>query len=234
MQTESPLLRARHLSTGYGQSTVINDLSLDVAPGEIVAILGLNGMGKSTLMRSLIGLLPARSTALTLGGKELSKLPPHERVQHGLAYVPQGRMVFPKLSVEENIVAGLSPKQRNVPEELYEFFPILREMKSRRGGNLSGGQQQQLVIARALAAEPKLLLLDEPTEGIQPSIIKDLAQLLVRIRDRKQLSLVVSEQVLSFALAIADRVLVMERGALIHESRKEDTNEREIAKMLSL
>ena len=227
-------MSAHGLQAGYGQSVVIDDLSLDVDPGEIVAIVGLNGMGKSTLMRSLIGLLPARRGSLSVAGQDITHAAPHERVRAGMAYVPQGRMVFPKLTVEENILAGMRDARRGVPGELYEFFPVLKEMRRRRGGNLSGGQQQQLVIARALAAEPKVLLLDEPTEGIQPSIIKELAEVLKRIRDAKQLALVVSEQVLSFALAIADRVLVMERGALVHESPRAEVDEAQVAKLLSL
>jgi len=205
-----------------------------VKPNEIVAILGLNGMGKTTLMKALIGLLPVCQGSIVLDGAELTARQPYERVLEGLAYVPQGRMVFPKLSVEENIQTGLRSDREPVPEELYRFFPVLKEMRSRRGGNLSGGQQQQLVIARALASQPKVLLLDEPTEGIQPSIIKQLAAVLRQIRDEKGLTIVVSEQVLSFALAIADRVLVIDRGHFIHESAGKDFDEKTIARLLSI
>jgi len=227
-------LSVNDISVAYGQSQVIHRLSMTVKPNEIVAILGLNGMGKTTLMKALIGLLPIREGSIVLDGSELRERQPYERVLEGLAYVPQGRMVFPKLSVEENILTGLRSDHEDVPEELYRFFPVLKEMRSRRGGNLSGGQQQQLVIARALASQPKVLLLDEPTEGIQPSIIKQLAEVLKQIRDEKGLTIVVSEQVLSFALAIADRVLVIDRGHFIHESAGKDIDEKAVARLLSI
>jgi urea transport system ATP-binding protein len=230
----APLLSVDSLDVAYGQSQVINNLSLKVKPNEIVAILGLNGMGKTTLMKSLIGLLPAKRGNIILGGKDLTKKEPFERVLEGLAYVPQGRMVFPKLTVEENIITGMRPEDAAPPEELYRFFPVLKEMRKRRGGNLSGGQQQQLVIARALASRPRVLLLDEPTEGIQPSIIKELAEVLREIRDEKGLTIVVSEQVLSFALSVADRVLVIDRGRFVHEASGKDIDEKAVAKLLSI
>jgi len=222
------------ISVAYGQSQVIDRLSMRVKEGEIVAILGLNGMGKTTLMKALIGLLPARAGSIKLGGLALEKAAPHERVKQGLAYVPQGRLVFPTLSVEENIVTGLGPREHRVPDHIYKFFPVLREMRKRRAGNLSGGQQQQLAIARALASRPKVLLLDEPTEGIQPSIIKDLARQLKEIRDAEGLTIVVSEQVLSFALSVADRVLVMVRGAVVHESPREGLDAEKVAGLLAI
>jgi len=169
-----------------------------------------------------------------VSGADVTKKQPFERVAAGLAYVPQGRMVFPSLTVEENIKTGLRSDGEPVPEELYAFFPVLREMKHRRGGNLSGGQQQQLVIARALASKPRVLLLDEPTEGIQPSIIKELAAILKQIRDKKGLTILVSEQVLSFAMSVADRTLVMNRGRIIHESTRENTDEDVLKKLLSI
>lgn len=222
------------INVAYGQSQVIENLSMRVAPGEIVAVLGLNGMGKTTLMKSLIGLLPVRRGSILLGGKDLTGKEPYERVLAGLGYVPQGRMVFPKLTVEENIIAGLRSDKEPIPPELYQFFPVLESMRKRRGGNLSGGQQQQLVIARALASHPEVLLLDEPTEGIQPSIIKELALVLKDIRDKKGLTIVVSEQVLSFALSVADRVLVLDRGRFVHESAGKDIDEKVVAKLLSI
>jgi urea transport system ATP-binding protein len=196
--------------------------------------MGLNGMGKTTLMKALIGLLPTRSGSIVLGSQELTQKEPYERVLEGLAYVPQGRMVFPKLTVEENIKTGLKSDREEVPEQLYRLFPVLKEMKSRRGGNLSGGQQQQLVIARALASHPKVLLLDEPTEGIQPSIIKQLAEVLKQIRHESGLTIVVSEQVLSFALSVADRVLVIDRGHFVHESPRGQIDERKIESLLAI
>ena len=189
------MLSVDKLNVAYGQSQVINALSLDVAPGEIVAIMGRNGMGKTTLMKSLIGIIPSQSGSVKIGNALLEGLESYQRVANGLAYVPQGRMIFPALTVRENIETGLTVTgQKEVPALIYELFPVLLEMKDRRGGNLSGGQQQQLAIARALASNPKVLLLDEPTEGIQPSIIKEMARTLRRIRDEMGLSIVVSEQ----------------------------------------
>lgn len=231
---ESSLLRVDDLRVGYGQSEIIGKLSLRAGTGEILAILGLNGMGKTTLMKAMIGILPARGGSVWLGDRELSGRAPYERVAAGLAYVPQGRMVFPTLTVEENIKSGLRSDGESIPELLYELFPALKEMRLRRAGNLSGGQQQQLAIARALASRPQVLLLDEPTEGIQPSIIKELAGVLKEIKQRQRLTILVSEQVLSFALAVADRVMVMNKGNIIHESRREDTDEMVMKKLLAI
>ena len=228
------VLSVEGIRVGYGQSQVIPNLSFKAAPNEIVAIMGRNGMGKTTLFKALIGILPVGAGEIVLGGKALTGKEPYERVADGLAYVPQGRMIFPKLTVQDNIRTGLRSPKEEIPAELYEFFPVLDEMKSRRGGNLSGGQQQQLAIARALASKPKVLLLDEPTEGIQPSIIKDIARMLKMIRDRRGLSIVVSEQVLSFALEIADRVLVLDRGKITVESPRAEVDADSVARMLSI
>jgi urea transport system ATP-binding protein len=228
------LLKAEALRVCYGESEVIGRLSLTATTGEILLVMGLNGMGKTSLMKALIGLLPVREGRITLGDRNLTVAPPHQRVAEGLAYVPQGRMVFPTLTVEENIQTGLARRERKVPDNLYRFFPVLKEMRRRRAGNLSGGQQQQLAIARALASRPRVLLLDEPTEGIQPSIIKEIAVQLREIRDQEGLTIIVSEQVLSFALSVADRVLVMSRGALVHESPRTGLDEAELGKLLSI
>jgi urea transport system ATP-binding protein len=230
----SQILAVNQISVGYGQSQVIPGLSFTAGENEIVAIMGRNGMGKTTLFKALIGILPVRAGTIVLAGRELAGKESFERVAEGLAYVPQGRMIFPKLTVEDNIRAGLRSRKEEVPDELFEFFPVLKDMRGRRGGNLSGGQQQQLAIARALASHPKVLLLDEPTEGIQPSIIKDLARILKEIRDRKGLSIVVSEQVLSFALEIADRVLVLDRGKITHETPRADIDAESVSRMLSI
>ena len=222
-------------SVAYDQSEVINQLNMAIASNEIVAIIGRNGMGKTTLMKSLIGMIPSRSGRITLDNMELSALQSHARVKSGMAFVPQGRMIFSTMTVQENIETGLTTAEnKKIPERLYDLFPALREMKSRRGGNLSGGQQQQLAIARALASQPRILLLDEPTEGIQPSIIRDMARTLRRIRDEHKLSIVVAEQVLSFALDIADRILVMEKGAIIHEEPRATVDQEKIAAFLSV
>ncbi|PWC49593.1 urea ABC transporter ATP-binding subunit UrtE [Azospirillum sp. TSA6c] len=229
------MLSVNQLRVSYGESEVLHGLDFTVAPGEIVAVMGRNGMGKTTLMKSLMGIVPARSGAVRIAGTEITALKSYERVAKGVAYVPQGRMIFPAMTVQENIETGLTVHGgRSVPGDLYELFPVLLEMKGRRGGNLSGGQQQQLAIARALATKPKVLLLDEPTEGIQPSIIREMARTLRRIRDEKGLSIVVSEQVLSFALDIADRVLVIENGEIVHEDSRDRIDEAKVARLLSV
>ena len=229
------MLDIADLHVSYGQSEVLHGLDIKVAPNEIVAIMGRNGMGKTTLMKSLMGIVPTKSGSVTLGATDITRLKSYERVANGIAYVPQGRMIFSTMTVQENIETGLIPHGGGkVPADLYELFPVLLEMKGRRGGNLSGGQQQQLAIARALATQPKVLLLDEPTEGIQPSIIREMARTLKRIRDERGLSIVVSEQVLSFALDIADRVLVIENGEIVHEDKRADVDEAKVARFLSV
>ena len=229
------MLSIKHHSVAYGQSTIIDDLNLDVAKNEIVAVVGRNGMGKTTLMKSLIGMEKMRGGTAQLDGQDLTGLKSFQRVKAGLGFVPQGRMIFPTLTVKENIETGLAAVgEKKVPEDLYELFPVLKEMQNRRGGNLSGGQQQQLAIARALATRPKVLLLDEPTEGIQPSIIKDMAKTLKRIRDERGLSIVVSEQVLSFVMDVADRILVIEKGKIVHEESGDDVNQEKIAAYLAV
>ena len=229
------MLDVRDLKVCYGQSEVLHGLDFKVAPGEIVAVVGRNGMGKSTLMKSLVGILPTASGTVSLGDIEVQKLASHQRVKQGIAYVPQGRQIFGTMTVKENIETGLIVSGRKeVPEELYEIFPILKEFARRRGGNLSGGQQQQLAIARALATDPKILLLDEPTEGIQPSIIKDMAKVLRQIRDMTNLCIVVCEQVLSFVLDVADRILVIENGRIVHENTRDEVDEATISRFLAV
>ena len=225
----------RNLSAAYGQSEVLHGIDLSVGRGEIVVLVGRNGMGKSTLMKSLIGVMPARSGQITVDGVNVTALPSHRRVASGLAYVPQGRQIFGTMTVKENIETGLVVTGRSdVPSEIYDLFPILKDFERRRGGNLSGGQQQQLAIARALASDPKVLLLDEPTEGIQPSIIKDIARLLRDIRSIRNLCIVVCEQLLSFVLDIADRILVMEGGRIVHADTRDHVDEAAIARFLAV
>ena len=193
-------------------------------------------MGKTTLFKSLIGILDCGSgSSIKINDTELASEPSYLRVRNGLAYVPQGRMIFPNLSVTDNIRTGLdSSNEKNVPDYVYELFPVLKEMGKRKGGNLSGGQQQQLAIARALVTKPKVLLLDEPTEGIQPSIIKEMAEKLKTIRDMHDVSIIVAEQVLSFALTACDRFLVMEGGAIVHSSDRSEVDAEKIKKFLSV
>jgi urea transport system ATP-binding protein len=229
------MLNIENLRSAYGQSEVLHGLDCTVQPGEIVAIMGRNGMGKTTLMKTLMGIVPAKTGAVRVDGAEVTRLKPYQRVANGIAYVPQGRQIFSTMTVQENVETGLTVTGKSsVSPDIYELFPVLLEMKSRRGGNLSGGQQQQLAIARALASDPKVLLLDEPTEGIQPSIILEMARTLKRIRDERGLSIVVSEQVLRFALDVADRVLVIENGEFVHEAPIAGIDEEKVSRFLSV
>ena len=229
------MLDVRNLSVAYGQSEVLHGVNFTAIPGEIVAVVGRNGMGKSTLMKSLIGVMPSRSGQIIVDGSDVTALPSHARVKRGLSYVPQGRQIFGTMTVRENIETGLVITGRTrVPDEIYSLFPVLKDFEKRRGGNLSGGQQQQLAIARALASDPKILLLDEPTEGIQPSVIKDIAKVLKQIRDMRNLCIVVCEQVLSFILDVADRILVMENGRVVHSDTRDHVDEAAIAQFLAI
>lgn len=229
------MLAAHHLDVAYGESHVIRNVSFEVAPGETLALMGRNGMGKTTLLKALIGLLPLRGGSVRVGNAYVSGLKSHQRVRAGLGYVPQGRMVFAQLTVEENILAGLPQDERGgVPAWILDVFPVLRDMRARKAGNLSGGQQQQLAIARALAARPKVLLLDEPTEGLQPSIVKDIARTLVRLKAERGFAMVVAEQALSFALEVADRLLIIERGAFVHEARRGEVDPARIQAFLTI
>jgi len=229
------MLNVKDLFVAYGQSEALHGISFEGKKSETIAIMGRNGMGKTTLFKSLMGILPARSGSIEVAGDEVSKDESFRRVAKGIAYVPQGRMIFPTLTVEENIQTGLeNSKTRRIPDEIYALFPVLFDMKRRKGGNLSGGQQQQLAIARALVTEPKVLLLDEPTEGIQPSIIKDIAKALNEIRKLREITIIVSEQVLSFAMDVADRLFVIEGGRLVHETSRADTDVGRIKQYLSV
>lgn len=229
------MLTVAHLTSGYGQSRVINDLSFTIGSSEIVAIMGRNGMGKTTLLKSLLGILPFGAGSIKLGDSELGSLPTYERVRSGLAFVPQGRMIFPQLTVFENLLTGArGPVEKSTFDELYSLFPVLHEMRGRKGGNLSGGQQQQLAIARALITNPKVLILDEPTEGIQPSIIKDIARALKEIRSMRRLAILVTEQVVSFMMDVCDRALVLERGRFVHEAQRESLDADKIKRFLSV
>ena len=229
------LLRVEGLEVNYGQSRIIRGASFDVAAGETLAVMGRNGMGKTTLLKALIGMVPSRAGSIRLGDVDLSQLKSYERVKAGLGFVPQGRMIFSQLTVEENILAGMTHRAHTaVPRWIYQFFPVLDEMRARKGGNLSGGQQQQLAIARALVGEPKVLILDEPTEGIQPSIIKEIARTLTRLQAERGFSLLITEQVLSFAMDVADRFLIIERGEFVHEVRRNDVDAARIQAFLTI
>jgi len=229
------MLNVENLQVAYGQSIVIRDMSFQAKEGEILGIVGRNGMGKTTLFRSLIGMVQPLGGKITVGGKEITTQPSYKRVAEGVAFVPQGRMIFPYLSVYENLISGAKGGvSKEAVDEIYALFPVLQDMKNRRGGNLSGGQQQQLAIGRALMTNPKVLLLDEPTEGIQPSIIKDISRALRKIRDLRKLTIVVSEQVLSFVLDTCDSIAVIDKGNLIREDRRDAVDAAQIKAMLAV
>jgi urea transport system ATP-binding protein len=229
------MLEVNDLHVSYGQSEVIHGVNFTAAKSETLAIMGRNGMGKTTLFKSLIGIMPAGKGSIMVDGEDITKKESFQRVASGIAYVPQGRMIFPTLTVQENIETGMEvSKLKTIPDDIFALFPVLHEMRHRKGGNLSGGQQQQLAIARALVTNPKVLLLDEPTEGIQPSIIKDIANILNEIRKLRDITIIVSEQVLSFTMAVADRIIVIDKGNFIHEDLREDVDTETISKYLSV
>ncbi|MBF7685729.1 urea ABC transporter ATP-binding subunit UrtE [Acinetobacter sp. B10A] len=215
------MLEVKQINQFYGGSHILRDVSFTAPMGACSVVLGRNGVGKTTFLKCLMGILPIKSGEILLNGKDISKMSPEQRVRAGLAYVPQGRDIFSTLTVEENILIGMAKfsgaKTKKVPSHLYEIFPVLDEMKHRRGGDLSGGQQQQLAIARALASEPSVLILDEPTEGIQPSIIKDIGRVIRKLADQGDMSIVLVEQFYDFAEEIADYYTVMSRGQVVAE-----------------
>jgi urea transport system ATP-binding protein len=218
------MLNVDGLNQYYGGSHILRGLAFEARLGEVTVVLGRNGVGKTTLLKSLMGVVPVKAGRITLDGVDITHVPPYERVRRGVGYVPQGREIFNRLTVEENLRMGLATKSgaTRIPAELFELFPVLRQMLGRRGGDLSGGQQQQLAIARALAPGPKLLMLDEPTEGIQPSIIKDIGRVIRMLADRKTMAIVLVEQYYDFAAEIADQYLVMERGEVVARGRGKD------------
>ena len=215
------MLKIDKLHQSYGGSHILRGLSFEVKTGEVTTLLGRNGVGKTTLLKSLMGLVKTQSGSITFDGKDITHLPPHERVKAGIGYVPQGREIFPRLTVEENLLMGLATKPGGtpIPPRIFEMFPVLKQMMHRRGGDLSGGQQQQLAIGRALAMGPKLLILDEPTEGIQPSIIKDIERAIRLLAQTGEMAILLVEQYYDFAESLADQYLLMERGEFIMRGR---------------
>ena len=211
------MLNVQNINQYYGGSHILRDVSLTATQGKVTVLLGRNGVGKTTLLKSLMGLVPIRNGSIEFNGKAIHNATPYESARAGIGFVPQGREIFARLTVEENLRMGLAYKSAStpIPPELYELFPVLKQMLHRRGGDLSGGQQQQLAIARALAAGPKLLILDEPTEGIQPSIIKDIGRVIRMLADRGDMAILLCEQYYDFAEELADEYLVMERGEVI-------------------
>ncbi len=211
------LLDVKDISQYYGGSHILRNVSLQAERGQVTVVLGRNGVGKTTLLKALMGLVPVKSGSVALDGEAITHATPYERARRGVGYVPQGREIFARLTVQENLQMGLAGKKAGtpLPAELFELFPVLKQMLHRRGGDLSGGQQQQLAIARALAPGPKLLILDEPTEGIQPNIIKDIGKVIRMLADRGDMGIVLVEQYYDFAEALADRYVVMERGEVV-------------------
>lgn len=230
------MLKIDTLNQAYGGSHILRGLSFEVKTGEVTTLLGRNGVGKTTLLKSLMGLVKTKSGSITFDGKDITHLPPHERVKAGIGYVPQGREIFPRLSVEENLLMGLATKPggTKIPERIFEMFPVLKQMMHRRGGDLSGGQQQQLAIGRALAMGPKLLILDEPTEGIQPSIIKDIERAIRMLAATGEMAILLVEQYYDFAEALADQYLLMERGEFIMRGRGETMSQDGVRQALAV
>jgi urea transport system ATP-binding protein len=235
------MLRVDGVNQYYGGSHILRNVSFEAKAGEVTVILGRNGVGKTTLLKSLMGVIPIRTGTIALDGEALNKDTPYERVRKGVGYVPQGREIFGRLTVDENLRMGLAykPGSTPIPAELFELFPVLKQMINRRGGDLSGGQQQQLAIARALAAGPKLLILDEPTEGIQPSIIKDIGRVIRMLADRgmrggKPMAIVLVEQFYDFAAELADQYLVMERGEVVQRGRGNDMEADGVRQRMSI
>ena len=230
------MLKVSALNQYYGGSHILRDLSFEAPAGKVTTLLGRNGVGKTTLLKTLMGLVPARDGVVEFEGRNLLRAAPYERVRAGIAYVPQGREIFSRLTVAENLEMGLAtrPRGSDVPARIFEMFPVLRQMMGRRGGDLSGGQQQQLAIGRALAMEPRLLILDEPTEGIQPSIIKDIERAIRTLAATGEMAILLVEQYYDFARALADHYLVMERGEIIARGLGADMEKDGVRALLSV
>jgi urea transport system ATP-binding protein len=230
------MLRVEGLNQYYGGSHILRGLSFEAPPGKVTALLGRNGAGKSTLLRALMGLVPVASGRISFEGKDLSGAPPHRRAAAGIGYVPQGREIFPRLTVEENLLMGLAarPRATPIPPRIFELFPMLAEMRGRRGGDLSGGQQQQLAIGRALAMGPRLLILDEPTEGIQPSIIKDIERAIRTLAAEGSMAILLVEQYYDFSRSLAGQYLVMQRGEFVKRGEGASMDRDGVRQMLAV
>jgi urea transport system ATP-binding protein len=234
------MLKVKNINQYYGGSHILRDVSLSATPGKVTVVLGRNGVGKTTLLKSLMGLVPIKTGSIEFEGQPIHKETPYQRARAGIGFVPQGREIFARLTVEENLRMGLAYKSAStpIPPELFELFPVLKQMLNRRGGDLSGGQQQQLAIARALAAKPKLLILDEPTEGIQPSIIKDIGRVIRMLADRgmdgQAVAILLVEQYYDFAQELADDYVVMERGSVLASGLGRDMETNEVRQMVAI
>jgi urea transport system ATP-binding protein len=230
------MLSVKNIHQYYGGSHILRDVGFEARLGKVTVLLGRNGVGKTTLLKSLMGLVAIKSGSIEFDGTPIQKKTPYERARAGMGFVPQGREIFARLTVEENLRMGLAYKSGGtpIPPELYELFPVLKQMLNRRGGDLSGGQQQQLAIARALAPKPKLLILDEPTEGIQPSIIKDIGRVIRMLADRGDMAIVLCEQYYDFAQELADDYLVMERGEVIARGLGKDMEAQGVRQLVAI
>ena len=231
------MLSLSHISFSYGLVQILDDVSIEVPKAKVVCVMGRNGVGKTTLMRNIVGLEKASKGSVTLDGRDISKVPARRRAQSGLALVPQGRMIFPRLTVKENLEVGLSARtdgRRTIPEEIYELFPVLKEMGARQGGNLSGGQQQQLSIGRALVGEPRVLLLDEPTEGIQPNIIQQIGRVIEYLRDQGGMAILLVEQYFDFAYGLADEFYALRRGSVVLSGAKDEVGRAAMLEAVSV
>jgi urea transport system ATP-binding protein len=232
------MLNVEKLNQYYGSSHTLRGVSLSLEKGQCLALLGRNGVGKTTLLKCLMGVLPVASGKVNLAGRDITRLKPHERAALGIAYVPQGREIFARLTVEENLRMGMAVKSgrqaSSIKSEVYELFPVLKEMLHRRGGDLSGGQQQQLAIARALLADPKLIILDEPTEGIQPSIIKDIGNVIRLLRQRGDIAILLCEQYFDFAHELADQFMVLSRGEVVASGVQAEMNSENVKRHLAV
>ena len=230
------MLTVSNINQYYGGSHILRDVSLQATRGKVSVILGRNGVGKTTLLKSLMGLVAIKTGSIEFDGRAIERATPYERARAGIGYVPQGREIFSRLTVEDNLRMGLASKPAGtpIPPELFDLFPVLKQMRQRRGGDLSGGQQQQLAIARALAAAPKLLVLDEPTEGIQPSIIKDIGRVIRMLADRGDMAILLVEQYYDFAEALADDYIVMERGAVLARGQGCDMQANAVKGLVSI